>query len=321
MCFRMDKKNIFWYGGNPDNIVLQGQGSGANIILYLMSCSEITNKKLFHKAIIQSYSKLYDIKNNREKESIELGDMLVGQGKNQVLRLRNIDAKLINNIYITTEKFRELYFPNIDNYIISDLPYNIFKNGTQMKIPIIIGFNSNDGYLLYNMGLNKLVENPKDNEYYNNHELDELNSIYVNILKNKKESLMRYYNDYLFTHINKLIALEHTKYSDTYIYILKLINIYNKNIECCYELDNLYFFNNNNCNNVYINENIKNKLLLYISSFIKDGDPNNKNNKLLNWKEFESELVLYFNKEIYMNFFSEYDSLNIMNDEYINSIL
>ena len=43
------KNNIFWYGGDSKNITLQGQGSGANIILYLMTNMEVCKNKLFHK--------------------------------------------------------------------------------------------------------------------------------------------------------------------------------------------------------------------------------------------------------------------------------
>lgn len=314
------KRNIFWYGGDPENITLQGQGSGANIIIYLMSNIDIKEKKLFKKAIIQSYSKLYDIGNNRIKESIEIGDMLVGQGKNQILRLRNIDADTISNIYKTTKNFREIYIPNIDNNIIKDYPYNIFRKGLQMKIPIIIGINIDDGSLLYKMGLKDLIKYPKDNNNYTEDDKDELNAIYININKNREDSKIRYYNDYIFTHISKMIAEEHTKYSDTYFYIMKYINIYGINIDCCYELDNLYFLNNNNCNNIYILDKLKNKILLYISTFIKTDDPNSKNNKITRWKEFQHGLCIYFNEEIYMNFFKEFTSLQIMDEEYKNII-
>ena len=43
-CLEWIQNNIFWYGGDVKNITLEGQGSGANIILYLMCCEHIKKK-------------------------------------------------------------------------------------------------------------------------------------------------------------------------------------------------------------------------------------------------------------------------------------
>ena len=75
------------------------------------------------------------------------------------------------------------------------------------------------------------------------------------------------------------------------------------NLSCCFELDLLYFFNNNNTYNIEIDEKLKIKILKYINnSCIKPGIPNNNKDKQIIWKEFEYGLSIYFNKEIYMNF-------------------
>ena len=120
-------------------------------------CNENCIKnKLFHKAIIHSYSKLYSLK-DMELESIEIADLLVGQGNNQLYRLRCLDGNLINEYYNSVKDFSKLFIPNIDNNFIKNNPVYIFKDGLQMKIPIIIGYNFNDGDLLYNIGFNKIV--------------------------------------------------------------------------------------------------------------------------------------------------------------------
>ena len=130
------KENIYYYGGDPDNVTIMGQGSGANSIIYLM-CSDLA-KGLFHKAIIQSYGMIYNniyFSNNfsKKKYAIKMADKICGQGKNQILRLRNINAEVINTMYclncLSKKKVdtNKLFYPSIDGYIIKDHPFNIFK--------------------------------------------------------------------------------------------------------------------------------------------------------------------------------------------------
>lgn len=314
------KLNITHFGGDPNNITLQGQGSGANIILFLMTNKICNEQKLFHKSIIHSPAKFYEPK-NMCKLSIEISDLLVGQGGNQILRLRNLDDNIINNFYNNFKNINKLFMPNIDNLIIYNSPIILFKNNLQMKIPMIIGFNYDDGKLLYDCDFNNLITLPKFNNNYSKLDIINLNEIYNNINNNKLSSIKRYFTDFMYLHYNKLIAEYHTKSADTFFYILKLININKLKLSCCFELELLYFFNNNNSYNINIDEQLKIKILNYTHNFIITGLPNNSNNSnnLINkvfWKEFENELAIYFNTEIYMNFFNEYQSLIIMNKNY-----
>ena len=309
------KNNIQSYGGDPNNITVEGQGSGANIILYLMCNQQCINNHLFHKAILHSCSQLYNLK-SKINDSIELSDILVGQGRNQLLRLRNLDENIINQLYNNIKDIDKLLFANIDGFIIKNNPIFLFKNGKQMKIPIIIGYNYDDGKMLFNSGFNKLFIHPINNIKYNKIDIKNLNQIYKNINNNKIFSIKRYFTDFMFLHFNKLIAQYHTNYANTYFYILKHINITNMDIYCCFELDLLYFFNNNNSYNINVNNELKIKILKYINTFIISGTPNDIKNKLILWKEFENGLSLYFNNEIYMNFFTEYQSIKIMNKNY-----
>ena len=261
------KNNIFYYGGDPNNITVEGQGSGANIITLLMCNDECIDEKLFNKAIIHSLSRLYELK-DMSKESIEIADIFVGQGNGQLIRLRNINENIINKYYNSITDISKLFMPNIDNNVIFNNILHTFKKGLQMKIPLIIGYNIDDGNFLYDLGFSKNILHPTNNKKYNNKDISNLNEIYKNINKNNNYSIKRYYNDYLFTDINKKIAECHVKYSKTYLYILKNINIYNTDINCCFELDLMYFYNNNNSYNIYINEKLKLNILKYILSFV-----------------------------------------------------
>lgn len=300
------KNNIFYYGGDPDNITLEGQGSGANLIALLMCIDECIDDNLFHKAILHSLSCLYKLK-DMSKESSEIADFLVGQGNNQLQRLRNISEYKINNYYNSIHDFSKLFIPNIDNYIIFHNILDVFKKGLQMKIPLIIGYNSNDCNILYDLGFCENIPYPINNKKYNKSDISDLNKIYININKKNIYSLKRYYNDYFFTYINKKIAEYHIIYAKTYIYVLKFINVRDSDIECCFELDLMYFYNNNNSYNIYIDDELKQKILQYIQLFIKNKNP---------WNEFKNDLAMFFNKETYMNFFYDKQSLNIINKNF-----
>ena len=296
-----------------------GQGSGANSIIYLM-CSDLA-KGLFHKAIIQSYGMIYNniyFSNNfsKKKYAIKMADKICGQGKNQILRLRNINAEVINNMYclncLSKKKVdtNKLFYPSIDGYIIKDHPFNIFKKNEQHQIPIIIGVNNDEGNLLYEIGFNKLIKNPFFDKYYNKEKLDYLKDLYNDIETNKKESMQRYFNDLLFLQINIDLAKNHSINNDVYFYIFRKSYINSVLTTSIYEND-LYYLHKINDNIINIDKKTRKRFLDYWCSFIKSGNPNNIK-KLLNykliWNNFKTTNILCFGKNIYFtNIYNVYD--------------
>ncbi|QES88240.1 carboxylesterase/lipase family protein [Rhizosphaericola mali] len=139
------KKNIANFGGDPNNITLFGESAGAHAVGLLMSSP--LSKGLFHKAIGQSgafwdseHGSLSDASEARRK-----GAQLVNQYANGSLEvLRSMPASTLNDIAKWDFRFdpgTSAFSPNIDNYVITDYPANIFAKGYQMDIPLITGIN------------------------------------------------------------------------------------------------------------------------------------------------------------------------------------
>ena len=304
------KQNIFCFGGDPENITLIGDGSGANIIIYLMSNK--ANEGLFQKVIINSFSFIYNIR-KKSNINILIADELVGQGNNQILRMRNLSSKEINDKYkkyiVKNDKinYLSLFNPIIDYNIIMDEPYLIFKENMQINIPVLIGKNLCDGYFLYECGFKNILKNPNKDIYFND-KIDELKQIYKNIDKNNNISLQKYYDDFLFTMPLFLLMNLHKKNNKIYIYIYtykryknnlkksdKLLksNLINGVYGCAsnhFNKCNDYFKVNNNAHNILINhfcEFIKININLYSSLSLKDNSI---------WYEYNKNYIIYLGR-------------------------
>ncbi|VEH08964.1 carboxylesterase/lipase family protein [Corynebacterium kutscheri] len=148
LALRWVKENIAAFGGNPSNVTLMGESAGANNVLTLMCVPAAQG--LFHKAIAQSppiaaihsraQSVLWALELARRSglaRSATLADVraldaevLVKAGQTMMWRSREI---LLN--------LNVCYSPTVDNNILFDHPINVFTQGNQHKIPLLIGTN------------------------------------------------------------------------------------------------------------------------------------------------------------------------------------
>lgn len=267
------KKNIISYGGDPNNITLMGDGSGANIIIYLMSNKE--NEGLFQKAIINSFSLVYNIR-RKSDINVLIGDKLVGQGKNQILRMRKMSDREINEKYkkfiIKNQQIQcqSLFGPIIDCNTIIDEPYFVFREGKQMNIPVLVGKNRCDGDFFYNCGFRGLLRNPNKDEYYKGEGMmAKLKNKYIHIEKNSIIALRKYYDDFLFTMPMFLLMNYHKKLNKVYLYIYTYERCSKDDylIEGLYGCSSLYF---NKCEEHFkIDEIAHNAIVGHYCEFIK----------------------------------------------------
>ena len=318
------KSNIISYGGNPDNITLMGDGAGANIIVYLMCNSG--NEGLFQKVIINSYSFIHNIR-RKSKINIDIVDKLVGQGKNQILRLRNIETKILNELYkkmiLDNGKiiYENLFGPIIDGNIIIDEPYLIFSKGKQMNIPVIMGKNVCDGDMFYDIGLNSVLRNPNHDLFFKD-KMSKLMNKYLHIEKNSIIALRKYYDDFLFTIPIYLFMNFHKERNKVFVYIFNYERCINDSlIEGVYNCFSYYF--NNISNYFNIDEPTHNILLDHITEFIWAdmgvfSSFSIKDNTI--WKSFEKDFIILLgrtscSKKIKINDFELLENRYIQNLE------
>jgi len=133
------QRNIAAFGGNPDNVTIQGCSSGGESVLFLMASP--LSKGLFHRAIADAgvYGSsrtppLATMEQWGEELAVNLG---VSDKPDVLSALRAISA---NEIVAAGGK--EL--PNVDGWLLPDLPLTVFQTGKQQNVPLMIGSGSND---------------------------------------------------------------------------------------------------------------------------------------------------------------------------------
>lgn len=318
------KQNIISYGGDPNNITLMGDGAGANIIIYLM-CNQ-KNEGLFQKGIINSFSFIYNIR-KKSNININLVDELVGQGKNQILRLRKINGKDINELYKkllikeNSLQIDNLFGPIIDDNIILDEPYFIFKLQKQTNIPLIIGKNVGDGNLFYDIGYNSMLRNPNHDLYFKD-KMNKLMNIYLHIEKNSSVALRKYFDDFLFTMPIFLLMNFHKVNNKVYLYYYSYERYVRDNLlEGFYNCQTMYL---NNINDYFhVNERTQNIFIAHICEFINSNinlfsSFTMKDNTI--WKEFKNNFIIYLGRTSCSKKIS-FDNFKLIEDRYVQNLL
>ena len=147
------KDNISAYGGDPDNVTIFGESAGSWSVTELMA-SPLANG-LFHKAIGQSGASSYHM-GQMEGEGVgwpsgyQTGSRVaaaLGLEAPTADELRAVPAEKLQSII--TEEMSEGFHHIRDGYVFPENVGIAFRKGSFNKVPMLFGYNSDEGTLFF----------------------------------------------------------------------------------------------------------------------------------------------------------------------------
>lgn len=150
------RDNIAAFGGDPDNVTIFGESGGGTKTISMMA-SPLT-EGLFHKAIVQSGSALV----TAERSTLLAAAEATGERVAAALGvdaegdvLAQLRAKSWQDIIAAAAQQDVRFQANVvvDGYIIPDTVHNLFANGQQHDVPLIVGANAGESMLQTNVPL------------------------------------------------------------------------------------------------------------------------------------------------------------------------
>lgn len=145
-ALRWVKDNIASFGGDPQNVTLFGESAGAMAIGILMTSP--LSEGLFHKAIGQSGA-FWDGKNGPlesfEESRLRGQTYMKKMGAKSISDLRAMPAEKLNNAALwnfTMNPIVTVFSPNVDHYVVPEIPAGLYTRGNHMQIPLLAGWNA-----------------------------------------------------------------------------------------------------------------------------------------------------------------------------------
>ncbi|MCA8900258.1 MAG: carboxylesterase family protein [Hyphomonas sp.] len=167
-ALRWVRDNIRTFGGDPENIVLFGESAGAQSISELMATPLADG--LYHKAILESgtssYNALYRTDapligtRSAEDAGVEFLNTLAGTAAT-ANELRAIPGAAIISRTELRPDLARYFLPVVDGKVLPQTVGAAIRAGDAPKVPVLAGYNADEGTLFYDAVNSPTVLRPK----------------------------------------------------------------------------------------------------------------------------------------------------------------
>lgn len=305
-------QNIELFGGDPNNITIFGQSSGATSCMTILSCPSA--KGLFHKVIAESPSLNFWTK-EQAKQVTKQFLSLVGITKNNMADLYKISADSLIKVADVMLSNRNnlpgigIFSSTVDEAFLPHKPIDAIKSGFTKDIPLLIGTNRFEANIFKTYSRAPIPKNANEIHIEFEKHAPTAESRITSCYKNypKKDAIYNLVTDGVFTMPCIKAAEAQTSNASTWMYRLdwESLPLKLKGLRTCHALELFFVFNS-------FKSGIGKKLTILTSkkkvynlsslmqdcwiSFSKNGNPNKDNST--NWKPYDSvnRATMLFNK-------------------------